>query len=270
MIGMAPSTTGRQPRARHHHHGAGADEQHEIAQGHRHRRADRGLDLRGVGGEPRDHLAGLGLVEKVGGERGEMGEHVAAQIGDDTLAERGDQEVARRARQRQQRRDGDHHQKVAVDQLDAARGEAEVDHAPHRDRHDQRGQRRHDQRAERGERPAAVAVDVGQKRGERPQIGLALFGRLGHSRSDRDRLFGRCRGRRWRRPLQRCRIVIGREVHAPQCLFAARRRFAAGQCPLRGALATYASGPSVRLSRRGLSRYRPAKFLNTDKPVPKP
>ena len=42
----------------------GADEQHEIAQRDRYRGADRGLDLGGVGGEPRDQLAGLGVIEK--------------------------------------------------------------------------------------------------------------------------------------------------------------------------------------------------------------
>ena len=85
----------RQPRARHHHHGGGADEQHEVAQRDRDRGADRSLDLGGVGGEPRDQLAGLGLIEIGGGERDDVAEHVAAQIGDDALAQRGDEVVAR-------------------------------------------------------------------------------------------------------------------------------------------------------------------------------
>ncbi len=96
-------------------------------------RADRGLDLRRVGGQPRDHLAGLGLVEENGRQRCDMREHVAAQIGDDALAERGDEVVAERARQRQYRCDPDHDQEIAVDQRHAAGGEAEIDHAPHRD-----------------------------------------------------------------------------------------------------------------------------------------
>ena len=51
---------GGEPRARHHHHGGRADEQDQVAQGDRNRGADRGLDLGGVGGEPRDQLAALG------------------------------------------------------------------------------------------------------------------------------------------------------------------------------------------------------------------
>ena len=111
----------RQPRAGHHHHGAGADEQHEIAQCHGHRSADRGLDLGGVGGEPRDQFAGPRRIEECGGERGEMGEHVAAQIGDNALAKRGDEVVARRARQRQHGDDADHHQIVTVDEVEPLR-----------------------------------------------------------------------------------------------------------------------------------------------------
>ena len=218
-----------------------------VAQGDRNRRADRGLDLRGVGGEPRDHLAGLGFVEKVGGERGQMREHVAAQIGDDALAERGDEEVARRAGEREQRRDADHDQKVAVDQRDAARGEAEIDHAPHRDRHDQRGQRRHDQRAERGKRAPAVAFDVGQERSERPQIGLAL---VRPHRAGAPRPPARLPSRvPTASPRSVASIVIGREVHAPQCLFAARRRLRPDNAAC-GRPGNVRMSRSVRLSRR--------------------
>ena len=92
---------GRQLRACHHHHDARADEQHEIAQRDRNRRPDRGLDLRGIRGEPRDEFAASRRVEEGAGERGEVREHVAAQIGDDALAERCDEVVAQRARQRQ-------------------------------------------------------------------------------------------------------------------------------------------------------------------------
>src|SRR5690242_21406293 len=46
--------------ARHHHHGGGTDEQHDVAQRDRHGGADRGFDLGGVGGEPRDQFAGTG------------------------------------------------------------------------------------------------------------------------------------------------------------------------------------------------------------------
>ena len=74
-------------------------------------------------------------VEERGRQRGEMTEHLGAQIGDDALAERGDEVVAHGAGDGEHRRHGDHHQEIAVDQLDAFRREAEIDHAPHRDRH---------------------------------------------------------------------------------------------------------------------------------------
>ena len=54
------------PRARHHHHDRGAQEQHQVAQRDRDRGAHRRLDLRGVRGEPRHHLAGLGRIEERG------------------------------------------------------------------------------------------------------------------------------------------------------------------------------------------------------------
>ena len=62
----------RQLRARDHHHGGGAEKQHEVAERDRHRRADRRLDLRGVGGEPRGQLAGPRGVEERRRERDEM------------------------------------------------------------------------------------------------------------------------------------------------------------------------------------------------------
>src|ERR1700728_2714679 len=87
----------------------------------------------------------------------QMRDHVAPQVADDSFAERRDEVIAKRARQREHRRDADHDEEITVDQRQAARREAEVDHAPHRDRHDQRRQRGKDQRAERRERAPAVA-----------------------------------------------------------------------------------------------------------------
>src|SRR3954466_7722610 len=42
----------RQFRTRDHHHGGGADEQHDVAQRDRYRRADGGFDLGGIGRQP--------------------------------------------------------------------------------------------------------------------------------------------------------------------------------------------------------------------------
>ena len=90
---------GGKPRARHHHHGARAHEQDDVAQRNGNRGTHRGLDLRGVGGEPRDQFAGLGRIEVGGRERDQMAEHALAQIGHDPFAQRGDEIKTRRARQ---------------------------------------------------------------------------------------------------------------------------------------------------------------------------
>ena len=212
---------GGQTRTRRHHHDAGADEQHEIAQGDRDRRAGRGLDLRGVGGQPRDHLAGPGFIEEGGRQRGEVGEDVAAQVGDHALAERGDEVVAERAREREHRGNADHDQKVAVDERQATRGEAEVDHAPHRDRHGQRRQGREDQSAERRQRPTTVAPDVGEERRERPHIDPPPAGRWLCRRRNGFRVGRRGRRRHYRRDGRR--ILLRPEVHAPPHLSPFRR-----------------------------------------------
>ena len=66
-----------QPRARDHHHGGGADEQHQIAQRDRDRGADRGLDLRGIRGQPRHQFAAARGIEERRRQRDQMREHVA-------------------------------------------------------------------------------------------------------------------------------------------------------------------------------------------------
>ena len=48
---------------------------------------DGGLHLRGVGGEARDDLAGLLLVEEFRREAGDVGEDVGAHVGDHPLAQ---------------------------------------------------------------------------------------------------------------------------------------------------------------------------------------
>ena len=131
-----------QARARHHHHDGGADEEDEVAQRDRGARPDRRLDLRGVGGQPRDELAGAGGVEEGGGEAHQVREKVAPEVGDDALAERDDEVVARRARQREQAGKHDQGEKAAVDEGGVRAGEADVDHRADGERHRQRDERR--------------------------------------------------------------------------------------------------------------------------------
>ena len=184
----------RQPRAGDHHHRGGADEQHHVAQRDRYRGADRRFDLRGVGGEPRDQFAAARRIEERRRQRDQMREHVAPQIGDDALADGHHQIEPRRTGACQHRDHRDHHGKVAVDHGDAFGREPEVDHAAHRDRHDQRGQRRDGQRDEGEKGAAAVARHIGRQRQQRTQFGAAGGRRLRQLRFDRGRLGQRFSG----------------------------------------------------------------------------
>ena len=97
-------------------------------------------------------------IEERRRQRHQVREHVAPEIGDDALADRHHQVVARGAGQREHRDHRDHHAEIAVDQRDAFRREAEVDHPPHRDRHHQRrdrGDRQRDRGRERRGRDSA-------------------------------------------------------------------------------------------------------------------
>ena len=181
-----------------------------------------------------------------------MREDVAAQIGDDALAERGDEVVARGARKGEDGRNADHDKEIAVDQVQAAFGEAEIDHAPHRKRHDQCGHGRQHQRAEGGQRPAAVAADIGQERGERPQVRAPL-----RRRAQPNPEFGRrhragCRalapepsdpagGRTVNRVHRgRSRVVLGAQIHSGTqfiAIFAPPGCVGPDFAPLRAALA---------------------------------
>ena len=152
---------GGKPWARHHHHHGRADKQHEIAQRDRNGCACRRLDLCRIRGKARDDFAGSRFVEKGARQRGDVCEHVAAQIGDNAFAERRDEVVAKGACGRQHRRNADHDQKIAVDEGDALGRKAKVHHAPNGDRHDQRRQRGNNQGAKRRQCAPAVAPDIG-------------------------------------------------------------------------------------------------------------
>jgi hypothetical protein len=138
-------------------------------------------------------------IEEGGRQRDQMREHVAPEIGDDALAKRHHQIVPRGAGAGEHRDHGDHDAEIAVDHGDALRGEAEVDHPPHRDRHHEssdRGDRERDQ----GERGApAIARHIGRQRQQRPEPRIALR-RLPGQRLIDGRGLRRCRRRRITRP----------------------------------------------------------------------
>ena len=119
-------------------------------------------------------LAGLGGVEERRRQRGEMREHVAAQIGDDALAERGDEVVAQRAGEREHGHHRDHHarnscrsaptrsaEKPKSIMRRTAIGTASVVSAATTSA------------TQRGERAAAVARDIGHEQPQRLELELA-------------------------------------------------------------------------------------------------
>ncbi len=167
MTGIAAST--KPERRGDHHHAARAGEQDEVTQRDRHRRADRGLDLRRVSGQPRDDLARLRAVEKGRRERDDVAEYLLAQIGDDALAEDRHEIEAQRARGGEHRDDEDQHREVAVDHPEALLGEAEIDHPPHRDRQRERGERGDDQRDQGADGVSGIAPDCRPQSQQRAQ-----------------------------------------------------------------------------------------------------
>ncbi|MGY4353669.1 hypothetical protein ACVW0J_000162 [Bradyrhizobium sp. i1.7.7] len=114
-----------------------------------------------------------------------MREDVAPQVGDDALADRHHEVVSRGAGKREHGDHRDHHREVAVDQRDAFRRQAEIDHPPHSDGHQQRGQRRDRERDEGERRAAAIARHIGRECQQRPQLGAALRRRLDQLGFDR-------------------------------------------------------------------------------------
>ena len=54
----------RESGARDHHHHGGTDEHQEVAQRNRHRSPDRGFDLGGIGGQPRDQFTAARRIRR--------------------------------------------------------------------------------------------------------------------------------------------------------------------------------------------------------------
>ncbi|OIQ63684.1 hypothetical protein GALL_547750 [mine drainage metagenome] len=82
-------------------HGHAADQHHHVAQPHGETRAHHGLYQRGVGGEARDHFAGLGMLEKLRTLPQHMGIDRAAHVGGDALAQPAHHVEARRGKHAQ-------------------------------------------------------------------------------------------------------------------------------------------------------------------------
>jgi hypothetical protein len=143
--------------------------------------AEERLQLRGVGGEARDDLAGLFLVEEARIEPRQMREQVAAQIGHDPLAERHHEIEPRPRREREHGDHPDHRDEIVMDEPDAPFREAVVDHAANREGDGERGGRSHEEGDQRERYPAAMAQRIGQERLKRAERSARL-GRRGGGR----------------------------------------------------------------------------------------
>ena len=169
---------GRQPqgcqrRAGHEHHGQRADQHDQVAQRLAESRAGRPLDLRGVGRQAAHHLAGVGLVVEGRTQRGQVPEHVGAQIGDDALAQPVDGVHAARACHRQHQADADERDEVAVDEAAVMGREPDVDHAPDGQRHCQHGGGGSDQGDQGRQHHAQVAPQIRAQSQQRRQLAPA-------------------------------------------------------------------------------------------------
>ena len=96
-----------------------ADQEQEVAQRLRQAGADHRLDHRGVGGQPREHLAGAGQLEEAGRQAGDVRVDLGAQVGDHPLAQPRDQVGAREGRGREHH---DHDQRRLQRVVERARG----------------------------------------------------------------------------------------------------------------------------------------------------
>ena len=85
-----------------------------------------------------------------------MGEEIGAKVGDHPLAQRHHQVVSRSGGEREHCDDADHGEKIRADEAGVVGGKSKVDHAPNRDRHDERRGRGDGQRDQREHNPRAM------------------------------------------------------------------------------------------------------------------
>ena len=95
-----------------------------------------------------------------------MGEEIRAKVRDHPFAEGHHEVVSRAGRQREHRNDTDHGQKISSDEAGVGIGETKVDHAPHRDRHDERRGGSDGERDQRQRDPTAMSEGVRRERSQ--------------------------------------------------------------------------------------------------------
>ena len=157
------------------HHQPAQQDQH-IAQRDRDGRADDRQDQRRVGGDAADNLAGQDLFVEGRAHPDHTVEDGLADVGHDPLAQPGDKVVACAGAQREQRRD---HQRPGEIAVQERRALAEpVDHAPHRQRQEERDRSRQHQREARHHDHPAIGREEWPEPAERadPAGPRAVFG----------------------------------------------------------------------------------------------
>ncbi len=167
MRGDGRKHEARKLRARIDHHAHRAETEDQVAQRHGCRRTHRRLDLRRVGRQPRDDLAGLIDVEERGRELHDACEDVAPEIGDDALAERDHEVIAGGTGKGEDHCKHHQHGEIGVDEAGIGIGEAVIDHPANGQRQGQRGGRCNGQRDGSADREAAVTREIRQHGCER-------------------------------------------------------------------------------------------------------
>ena len=172
-----------EPRAGDEQHGRSADEQQHVPERHRDRRADDGLDQRGIRGQPGQDFARLGDLEETRAELQDMGEHVAAQVRHHPLPDPGDQIGAEEGRRREHHDDAEQDDEGGVQHGGIVAGDAVIDEMaqPEADA-EHRARRDYERDGGPGGLPP-VRHEIARQRTQGAQVAGGLSGGYGRVRS---------------------------------------------------------------------------------------
>ena len=145
-----------------------AEQDQHVAQRDRGGGADHALDHRGVGGQPRQHLAGLQPLIERGRQRDHPVIDGGAHVGDHPLAQPCDEIEPRGGGGGQRARHADQRDEILVHLIGLVGVEAQVDHPAQRQRQDQGEGRRQHQKRQRRDHGGAVRAQERPQRAQRP------------------------------------------------------------------------------------------------------
>ena len=156
-------------QARDREHDQAADDRDRRAQGDREIHTRDGLHQCRVGREPRQHLSRTGDFEERRVHADDARIDVGSQVGDYPFAEPGDQVEAQRGKDAEGARGGKKRDEVPVDRLSAAGAHALVDQVSEGDRQREHRGRGRQQREQRKQDRAAIGLQIGPERAQRPE-----------------------------------------------------------------------------------------------------